>query len=136
MDWDTAEGLPLLLSDGTNSYIYGPGGIPVEQISSGGTTYLHHDQQGLIRLLTGSAGTATGTITFDAYGNKLESAGTTSPLGYDAQYTSSDTGLIYMRARTYDPKTAQFLSIDPLSDGKPMPCLKKYGRISMAVSRE
>jgi RHS repeat-associated protein len=33
---------------------------------------------------------------------------------YDAQYTSSDTGLIYMRNRVYDPATAQFLSRDPL----------------------
>jgi RHS repeat-associated protein len=31
----------------------------------------------------------------------------------DGQYTSSDTGLIYLRARTYDPATAQFLSSDP-----------------------
>jgi RHS repeat-associated protein len=86
-----------------------------EWISSRGSSiYLHHDQQDSIRLLTGSAGTTTGSITFDAYGNKLESTGTTSPLGYDAQYTSSDTGLIYLRARTYDPKTAQFLSVDPL----------------------
>jgi len=77
--------------------------------------YLHHDQQGSIRLLTGSAGTATGSITFDAYGNKIESTGTTSPLGYDGQYTSTDTGLIYMRARAYDPKTAQFLTVDPIS---------------------
>jgi RHS repeat-associated protein len=38
----------------------------------------------------------------------------TTPLGYDGQYTSSDTGLIYMRARVYDPATAQFLSVDPL----------------------
>ena len=122
MNWDTAEELPLLLSDGTNSYIYGPGGLPVEQISSGGTTsYFHHDQQGSIRLLTGSAGTVTGTITFDAYGNKIESTGTVSPLGYDGQYTSSDTGLIYMRARTYDPKTAQFLSEDPLTAMTRMP---------------
>ena len=113
--WDMSEELPLLLSDGTNSYIYGPGGIPVEQISGSETpTYLHHDQQGSIRLLTGSAGTTTGSITFDAYGNKVESTGTISPLGYDGQYTSSDTGLIYIRARTYDPATAQFLSIDPL----------------------
>ncbi|HLM85892.1 MAG TPA: hypothetical protein VK272_06855 [Solirubrobacteraceae bacterium] len=35
MAWDTAEELPLLLSDQTNSYIYGPGGLPIEQISSG-----------------------------------------------------------------------------------------------------
>jgi len=72
------------------------------------------EPQNSIRLLTGSAGTVTGTITFDAYGNKIESTGTVSPLGYDGQYTSSDTGLIYMRARTYDPKTAQFLSEDPM----------------------
>jgi RHS repeat-associated protein len=29
------------------------------------------------------------------------------------QYTNSDTGLIYMRARTYDPASAQFLTVDP-----------------------
>lgn len=28
-------------------------------------------------------------------------------------HTSPDTGLIYLRARTYDPKTVQFLSLDP-----------------------
>ena len=114
--WDMTEGLPLILSDETNSYIYGPGGIPVEQVSSGGmVTYLHHDQQGSTRLLTGSTGTVTGSTTFDAYGNKTGSTGSsTTPLGYDAQYTSSDTGLIYLRARTYDPATAQFLSSDPL----------------------
>jgi RHS repeat-associated protein len=39
----------------------------------------------------------------------------TAPLGYDAQYTSSDTGFIYLRARVYDPKTVQFLSVDPLA---------------------
>jgi len=113
--WNATEGTPLILSDGTNSYIYGPDGIPVEQINGAETpTYLHHDQQGSIRLLTGSAGTATGSITFDAYGNKIESTGTTSPLGYDGQYTSSDTGLIYLRARVYDPATAQFVTVDPL----------------------
>jgi RHS repeat-associated protein len=31
------------------------------------------------------------------------------PLGYDGQYTSSDTGLIYLRNRVNDPSTAQFL---------------------------
>jgi RHS repeat-associated protein len=111
--WDVTEGIPLLLSDTTNSYIYGPGGLPVEQINGETPTYLHHDQQGSVRLLTGAAGTTTGSITFDAYGKKVGSTGTTSPLGYDGQYTSSDTGLIYLRARTYDPATAQFLSVDP-----------------------
>ncbi len=32
---------------------------------------------------------------------------------FDGQYTSSDTGLIYLRNRVYDPATAQFLTVDP-----------------------
>lgn len=117
LTWNVTESLPLILNDGTNNYIYGPGGLPVEQVSSGGTvTYLHHDQQGSTRLLTGSTGTVEGTYTFDAYGNKTGHTGTaTTPLGYDAQYTSTDTGLIYLRARVYDPATAQFLTTDPLA---------------------
>ncbi len=115
LTWDTAEGLPLVLSDTTNSYIYGLDGLPIEQISSGGTvTYLHHDQQGSTRLLTGTTGTVTGKCTYGAYGTPTCEGTSTTPLGYDGQYTSSDTGLIYMRARVYDPATAQFLTVDPL----------------------
>ena len=115
--WDTSEGLPVLLNDGTNSYIYGPGDLPVEQVNNntGAVLYLHHDQQGSTRLLTGSSGAVEGAYTYDAYGNQTGHTGSaTTPLGYDGQYTSSDTGLIYMRARSYDPATAQFLSVDPL----------------------
>jgi YD repeat-containing protein len=63
--WDGTEGVPLILSDGTNSYIYGPGGIPVEQINNttGTIQYLHHDQAGSIRLLTGSTGKVEGSYT-------------------------------------------------------------------------
>jgi RHS repeat-associated protein len=115
MAWDTAERLPLILNDGTNSYIFGPGGLPVEQISSTGTVlYLHHDQQGSTRLLTSSTGAKEASFTYDAYGNLTGSTGTaTTPLGYDAQYTDHDTGLVYLRAREYDPTTGQFISIDP-----------------------
>ncbi len=113
--WNVTESLPLILSDGTNSYIYGPGGLPVEQVSSGGTvSYMHHDQQGSTRLLTGSTGTVTGKCTYGAYGAPTCEGTTTTPLGYDGQYTSSDTGLVYMRARVYDPATAQFLTVDPM----------------------
>jgi RHS repeat-associated protein len=66
-------------------------------------------------MLTGSTGTSKRRITYDAYGNVIGSTGTQrSALGYDGQYTSADTGLIYLRARVYDPQTAQFLSVDPI----------------------
>ncbi len=97
------------------TYVYGPGGLPVEQINNttGTVLYLHHDQQGSTRLLTGSTGKTEGSYSFSAYGTPEHTGTATTPLGYDAQYTSSDTGLIYMRARTYDPSTAQFLTVDP-----------------------
>jgi RHS repeat-associated protein len=115
--WDVSGSLPLLLSDGTNSYIYGPGGVPIEQIASGGTAlYLHQDQQSSTRLLTNSGGTKEASFTYDAYGNQTGHTGTaTTPLGYDGQYTSADSGLIYLRTRTYDPTTAQFLTVDPVA---------------------
>jgi RHS repeat-associated protein len=75
---------------------------------------MHHDQQGSTRLLTGSTGTVTGKCTYGAYGAPTCEGTTTTPLGYDGQYTSSDTGLVYMRARVYDPATAQFLTVDPM----------------------
>lgn len=89
--------------------------MPFEQISGEGIVqYLHHDQQGSTRMITSATGSAEGTVTYDAYGNALGRTGSaTSPLGYDGQYTDSDTGLIYLRARYYDPVTGQFISIDP-----------------------
>ncbi len=116
--WDEGEETPLLLSDGTNSYIYGPGGLPVEQInySTGAVLYLHHDQQGSTRLITGLTGKVEGKCSYSAYGTPTCEGSATTPLGYDGQYTSSDTGLVYLRNRVYDPSTAQFLSRDPLTD--------------------
>lgn len=119
LTWDTAEPLPILLEDETNSYVYGPESQPIEQIpTSGETLYLHHDQQGSTRLLTNGSGETKGAYVYDPYGTILEHTGTgTTPLEYGGQYTNTDTGLIYLRARTYDSITAQFLTIDPALNG-------------------
>ena len=44
--------------------------------------------------------------------DRVRGRGRGGPL-FDAQYTSPDTGLIYLRNRVYDPSTAQFLTVDP-----------------------
>jgi RHS repeat-associated protein len=115
LTWNTTQPLPLLLSNGTNSYIYGPEGAPIEQITSEEhAQYLHHDQQGSTRLITGEKGETLGSYAYTPYGTTQEHTGTTTTqLGYDGQYTTPDTGLIYLRARVYDPNTAQFLTVDP-----------------------
>jgi RHS repeat-associated protein len=112
--WDPAES-GLLLADGTDSFIYGPGGLPIEQISSEeAPTYIHHDQLGSTRLLTDSSGKATATFTYGPYGGPTGHTGTaTSALGYAGQYTLGQSGLQFLQARFYDPATAQFLTVDP-----------------------
>lgn len=113
--WDHAETTPLLLEDGTNYYIYGPSGLPSEQISKSGTvTYLFHDQIGNTRLLASTAGANVGSYNYDPYGNPTHSGTTTTPLEYAGQYAESESGLIYMRGRYYDPTSGQFISSDPL----------------------
>ncbi|HTD08364.1 MAG TPA: RHS repeat-associated core domain-containing protein [Solirubrobacteraceae bacterium] len=90
--------------------------MTVEQINNttSAVTYLHHDQAGSTRLITGSTGKVEGKCSYSAYGAPTCEGTATTPLGYDGQYTSSDTGLVYLRNRVYDPATAQFLSVDPL----------------------
>lgn len=65
-------------------------------------------------MITGSTGTTEGSYTYTSYGGiETHTGAATTPLDYDGQYTNSDTGLVYLRARSYDPATAQFLSVDP-----------------------
>ena len=107
--------MPVVLTGGTVSYIYGPDGIPLEQMNtSGELLWYHHDQQGSTRLLTNNAGAVVGTASYNAYGQTTATTGTTTALGYDGQYTDPETGLIYLRARYYDPTTGQFITRDPL----------------------
>jgi RHS repeat-associated protein len=113
--WDTAEGLPLLLTDGTTNYVTGPGGLPLEQINGTTILYYHQDQLGSTRAVTDTNGNTAATYTYDAYGKLTASTGSaTNPLGFAGQYTDSESGYQYLRARYYDTTSAQFLTRDPL----------------------
>ncbi len=114
--YNNAEDVSQILSDGTNSYIYGPGGMPVEQVANDNTvTYLHHDQLGSVRLLTNDSRAVVGTYTYDAYGATTAKTGAaTTPMRYAGQYADDESGLYWMRARYYDASTGQFISRDPV----------------------
>jgi RHS repeat-associated protein len=113
--WDLSGGLPCLLTDGSTNYIYDDAGLPVEQIDSSGTPlYYQHDQLGSTRLLTDGSGAVAATFSYDAYGNLTSHTGASdTPLRWGGHYQDV-TGLYYLRARYYDPQTAQFLTRDPL----------------------
>jgi len=116
--WDTTSGLPLLLQDGGTRYVTGPDGLPIEQIGPDGTVlYYYQDRLGSTRALLDGTGQAVATYTYSPYGSLTSRTGMAStPFGYAGQYTDAESGLQYLRARYYDPATAQFLSRDPLVD--------------------
>jgi hypothetical protein len=76
--WDTSGGLPLLLDDGTHSYLYGPSTAPIAQIndSTGTIQYLHGDIIGSTRLITDASGASVGTMSYDPYGVRTTHYGT------------------------------------------------------------
>jgi len=114
--WSTVEGLPLLLQDGMATYVTGPDGLPLEAISGMTAQYLLYDQLGSTRGILNSSGSLVGSQTYDPYGNLKSRTGTTLvPFGFAGQLTDAETGFQYLRARYYDPATAQFLTRDPLA---------------------
>jgi RHS repeat-associated protein len=113
--WNQSEGMPELLEAGSTSYVYGPDGEPIEQITGGAATFMQSDQQGSVRLLTDAAGAVVGRYDYDPWGKVTRHTGSAaSDLQFDGQLTDAETGYQYLRARYYDPGTGQFVSADPL----------------------
>ena len=66
-------------------------------------------------MLMRNDGVTTGSFDYDAYGTNNNAFGyKDTPLKFQSQYEDKETGLLYLRARYHDPKTNQFLSVDPL----------------------
>ncbi|MEA2640347.1 MAG: hypothetical protein QOF51_1741, partial [Chloroflexota bacterium] len=119
--YDTTGGLPMLLDDGQRKYVYGPSGVLYEVDKASGSPYvLHTDAQGSVRVITDSLGNVVESYYNDEYGNPLITLSASAPnnvasqpLQYTAEPRDSETGLIYLRARMYDPSLGRFLQRDP-----------------------
>ena len=48
---------------------------------------------------------------------KAETEEIHNPFRYAGEYTDSETGMIYLRARMYDPSIGRFITEDPIRDG-------------------
>jgi RHS repeat-associated protein len=116
--WDSTDSIPEVLSDSTYSYVYGPSGEVVEQVSQGGAaTFLAQDQLGSTRLLVNSSGAVVGSETYNAYGSPVAAPGSiTTPVQFAGSYVDGSTGLLYLINRYYDAGTAAFATVDPLVD--------------------
>jgi RHS repeat-associated protein len=95
-------------------YTHGPSiDDPIIRATTSSTQYFHQDGLGSVVAVSDRTGTTTGTQRFDAWGNKLASTGTIPQYGYTGR-EPDETGLVYYRARYYDPSIGRFTQRDPL----------------------
>ncbi len=106
---DLNAGLTQVLSDGTNTYLYGLDRIAQVNTS---TEYFLGDALGSVRQLTNAQGNITLTKSYAPYGEVMASAGSgTSPFAYTGEQVDP-TGLVYLRARYYASGMGRFLTRD------------------------
>ncbi|MFN8611203.1 MAG: RHS repeat-associated core domain-containing protein [Vulcanimicrobiota bacterium] len=100
--------------------------IPEEQLLSfirDGERYdVHTDALGSVRMVTDSTGAVVARFDYSAWGELLASSFDSVPGGMPYRFVGSygcrtdlTTGLVYMRARHYDPSIQRFISRDPLA---------------------
>jgi RHS repeat-associated protein len=96
------------------SYLNGPGlDNHLRQTSSStGSSYFLSDHLGSTVGLADSNGNLTESITYDSFGN--HAASTNTRYTYTGRERDSDTGLMYYRARFYDPQLGRFIGEDPI----------------------
>jgi RHS repeat-associated protein len=118
--WDPASAPQRLLQAGTDRIVHGLGPLYVAR-ADGTTTTLARDGGKSVRAEVSDLGLVTGSWRYRAYGETAQASGLgPSILGYAGQLTDP-SGLLYMRARWYDPTTGRFMTADPVAGNAQVP---------------
>jgi RHS repeat-associated protein len=142
-----AGGLTQVLGDRTQTYLYGNGRIA--QYTGTTPEYFMGDALGSVRQLVDGSGNVVMATDYEPYGEVMSSAGTTNTAyGFTGEWTDY-TGLVYLRARYYDPTIARFITRDnwggstnqPMSFNawlytlaNPINLVDPYGNYSITIS--
>jgi len=99
----------------TAKYVYGH---DLLKSARGGSEYYYfYDGLGSVRLVVGAAGTVQNRYSYEAHGTVLAGAAdqegnTPNEYLFTGERVDADTGLVYLRARYYDPTTGTFKQLD------------------------
>lgn len=110
--WDSKSKLSRLLQSGTDRIVYGLG--PLYAVRADASTYTFaRDGLGSVRGEVTDSGALTKSFRYAAYGVIAASnGGGPSLLGFAGEFQDGG-GLVYLRARWYDPSTGRLLTRDP-----------------------
>jgi large repetitive protein len=110
-----------LAGDGTNTYVRGPDSNLISEQTGGTKVYAWTDQHSdVVGQFTDASTTLTGSRIYDPLGKVVNNAGLIGALGYQSEWTDTDTGRVNMLARWYNTDTGQFDTRDNY-DGNPIP---------------
>jgi RHS repeat-associated protein len=101
---DLAAPLSQVLSDGTDTYVYGQ-----ERLRALGGPWYVGDALGSVRQTLDDAGGVLGSVRYDPWG--VPTVGTPQPFGFTGELHAA--GQVYLRARWYAPGQGRFVSEDP-----------------------
>ncbi len=112
----------------TTKYDYGPSRLISVDDSIDARAYYLHDALGSVTDMTTPIGGILGRYQWDAWGNSRgQVANGTNPFGFTGHEHDDETGLIYAKARFYDPEVGRFLSHDPaFGESSNPPSLHRY----------
>ena len=127
----------------TNYYVYGLGLLyeVTETATNSSTLTYHYDCRGSTIAITDSSGNIKERFQYSSYGLlSFRSGATDTPFLYNGRYgvMTDRNGLLYMRARYYNPYTCRFINPDPVgfggglnwycyADGNPISLVDPFG---------
>jgi RHS repeat-associated protein len=113
---DVAGGLPEVIVATTGGastrYVQVQGQVLAQQ-DSGAWAYVLPDHLGSVRQLVGSDNQVSLAQSYEPFGGLFESAGSgASEFGYTGEWWDAEAGVLYLRARYYEPVVGRFVSKD------------------------
>ncbi len=132
---DTQPGLAQVLTATTGAnvtrQVHSPFGLHTVQEPTGDWRWMVPDALTTVRGTVDSGAAVLESRLYDPYGSVISTTGTSqTDFGFTGEPTDSGDGLVYLRARYYNPTIGQFFGLDPLEGnmGNPL-SLNRYAYV-------